>query len=198
VSSSLTRMPASVGTAGSVSRSSRDLALRDLALGRILTVLRRGSWLAVLTSVVFGVLSMIAVGSAGAVPKPLPKFWSPARCEHVMGERPITPPAQVVCLGSGGPANCRWTSGHRARVYSQFTVFALYGIAIRSFTLLTRPRPGFVAVPHDWGGAYAGWPPDFYRSKIVLRGPPFPARFRADVAAKAASLRRHDTAVCTG
>ena len=32
-------------------------------------------------------LGLYVVGSAGAVPKPPPKFWSPARCERVMLER---------------------------------------------------------------------------------------------------------------
>jgi hypothetical protein len=27
-------------------------------------------------------LGLLVVGSAGAVPKPPPKFWSPARCEQ--------------------------------------------------------------------------------------------------------------------
>ena len=40
--------------------------------------------------------------------------------------RPLAPPRQVLCVGTGGPSACRWTSGHRVRLYSEFTVFARY------------------------------------------------------------------------
>ena len=102
------------------------------------------------------------VGSAGAVPEPPPKFWSPARCERAMLARPLAPPRQVICVGSGGPPACRWTSGHRTRLYSEFRVFTRYrqtgvrGVGlepgvVRSFTLATRARPGFARVVHHWG-----------------------------------------------
>ena len=96
-------------------------------------------------------LGLLVVGSAGAVPKPLPKYWSVARCERVMLEgRPLI--RQVICVASGGPATCRWTSGHRARLYSEFTVFTrnrqryvvgagLQPGVVRSFTLVTRAAP---------------------------------------------------------
>ena len=75
-------------------------------------------------------LGLLAVGSAGsAVPKPQPTFWSVARCERVVLEgRPLI--RQVICVASGGRANCRWTRVRRARLYSEFTVF-------------TRNRPAF-------------------------------------------------------
>ncbi len=73
------------------------------------------------TLVVCG-LGLSLIGSAGAVPKPPPRFWSPARCERVMlTQHPAV--SQVICVGSGGPTTCRWTSGHRARLYSELTVF---------------------------------------------------------------------------
>ena len=77
------------------------------------------------TVIVFS-LGLLVIGSAGAVPKSPPKFWSPARCERVMLARPLAPPRQVLCVASGGSSTCRWTSGHRTRLYSEFTVFTRY------------------------------------------------------------------------
>jgi len=66
-------------------------------------------------------LGLLVVGSAAAVPKPSPRFWSAARCERVL---PKEHPGirQIICVGSGGPSSCRWTSGHRVRLYSQLRV----------------------------------------------------------------------------
>jgi hypothetical protein len=36
------------------------------------------------------------------------------------------PPRQVICVGIGGPSACRWTSGQRSRLYSEFMVFTRY------------------------------------------------------------------------
>lgn len=44
---------------------------------------------------------LVVVGSSAAVPKPPPKYWSPARCERAMLDRPLAPPGQVVCVGTG-------------------------------------------------------------------------------------------------
>ena len=49
-------------------------------------------------------VALFVVASAAAVPKPPPKYWSPARCERAMEHRPLAPPGQVVCVGTGGPA----------------------------------------------------------------------------------------------
>lgn len=156
-------------------------------------------------------VGLLAVGSVGAVPKPPPKFWSPARCERVMLARPLTPPLQVLCVGSGGPSACRWTSGHRVRLYSEFTVFARYrhtqvsGIGfepgvVRSFTLATRARPGFVRIVSHWGDQYEGWPADFFKAhRRVLATRTTPARFRSIVAPIAARLTQQENATgCTG
>ncbi len=137
-------------------------------------------------------LGILAVPSAGAVPKAAPKFWSAARCERVL---PKQHPAilQVICVGSGGPGSCRWTSDHRARLYSELRVFAWYRQAnfsslgmsglepgvVRSFTLATRARPGFGRIVHHYGDQYAGWPADFYMGQIRLIGTKVSAgRFR--------------------
>lgn len=145
-------------------------------------------------------LGILVVGSAGAVPKPQPKFWSEARCERVL---PKQHPAilQVICAGSGGPGSCRWTRGHRVRLYSELKVFAWYSQAnftsigmsglepgvVRSFTLATRARPGFGRIVHHYGDLYAGWPADFYMGHVRLVGTNVSAgRFRALVAPLAA------------
>jgi len=163
----------------------------------------------VATSVVCGV--GLLFGSAGAVPKPAPKFWSPARCERAMLDRPLTPPAQVICVGSGGRSRCRWTSGRRARLYSEFTVFTRYrhtnvrGVGfepgvVRSFTLATRPRPGFSRVVSHWGDQYVGWPADFYRAHVrVLATGASPGKFRSIVAPIAARMTEEEqSGGCTG
>ena len=156
-------------------------------------------------------LGLFATSSAGAVPKQPPKFWSPARCARAMLERPITPPLQVICVGTGGPSTCRWTSGHRARLYSEFTVFTRYrqgyvpsaGLlepgVVRSFTLATRARPGLARIVHHYGDQYAGWPADFFKDHVrVLATHTTPARFRSLVAPIAARLTRNETTGCTG
>jgi hypothetical protein len=155
-------------------------------------------------------LGLLAVGSAGsAVPKPQPTFWSVARCERVVLEgRPLI--RQVICVASGGRANCRWASGRRARLYSEFTVFTrnrqryvdgagLEPGVVRSFTLATRARPGFVRMVHHYGDEYAGWPADFFmRHARPVATHVAPARFRSTVAPVAAHLRQQEkTTNCT-
>ncbi len=161
------------------------------------------------TTLVLCGLGLSLIGSAGAVPKPPPKFWSPARCERVMlTQHPAV--RQVICVGSGGPTTCRWTSGHRARLYSEPTVFtrlhqrnvagSVQTGVVRSFTLATRARTGFDRIVHHYGDQYAGWPADFFLSHVrVLATHATPARFRSIVAAIATRLRQErETTSCTG
>jgi hypothetical protein len=156
-------------------------------------------------------LALLVHASAGAVPKPPPKFWSAGRCERVMlTQHPSV--SQVLCVGGGGPAHCRWTSGHHARLYSEFTVFTrvlhrnIAGDAwvepgfVRSFTLATRARPGFGRIVHQYGDQYAGWPADFFMGHVrVLRKRPVArAQFDSIVAPIAARLMQEETSSCTG
>ncbi|HEV8102553.1 MAG TPA: hypothetical protein VGP69_02345 [Gaiellaceae bacterium] len=155
-------------------------------------------------------LGALAVGTAGAVPKPQPRFWSVARCERVVLEgRPLI--RQVSCVAGGGPADCRWATGRRARLYSQFTVFTrnrqryvvgagLEPGVVRSFTLATRARPGFVRMVHHFGDEYAGWPADFFmRHARLVATHVAPARFRSTVAPIATQLRQREKTInCTG
>ncbi len=157
-------------------------------------------------------LGLLVVGSAGAVPKPPPRFWSAARCERVILERPRHLVRQVLCVPSGGPPTCRWTSGHRTRFYSEFTVFTRYRQAyvrasgvdepgvVRSFTLATRARHGFAPLAHNWGDEYVGWPADFFTAHVrVLATDVPPAHFRSVVAPIAAHLmQKEKTTSCTG
>lgn len=169
-----------------------------------------------------GCLGLVVVGSAGAVPKPPPKFWSAARCERVLlgiygyasrvppgglglptGDGHAFHPGQAFCVGSGGPLACRWTAGHRVRLYSLFTVFSrspLNGGVARSFTRTTRASPGLVKIMHHAGDQYAGWPADFYMSSVtLLTTNATPARFRTTIAPIAARLMRQETNItCTG
>jgi hypothetical protein len=155
-------------------------------------------------------LVLVVVGSAGAVPRPAPKFWSVARCERVLPEQ-HPKIRQVMCVPSGGPSTCRWTSGHRARLYSQFTVFAqdrqryVGGVGlepgvVRSFTLATRAQPGFVRIVHHYGDEYAGWPADFFTAHgRVLATHVARGDFRSVVAAAADRLQQvENTTGCTG
>lgn len=156
-------------------------------------------------------VALFVVASAAAVPKPPPKYWSPARCERAMEDRPLAPPGQVVCVGTGGPQRCRWTSGKRARLYSEFTVFMRHGYAyveglgghngvVRSFTLATRARPGFHRIVSHWGDQYTGWPADFFKRHVaVLATNATPAEFRSIVAPISARLGRQENATgCMG
>jgi hypothetical protein len=122
-------------------------------------------------------LGVLMVGSVAAAPKlPLPpKFWSPHHCAQVVLTRPGHVIGQAVCVGSGGPTACRWTSGHRIRLYSRFIVFTrasqvehVHGAGptpgvVRSWTLATRAHPGFTRIGHHPGdGEWLKWPPDFF------------------------------------
>ena len=157
-------------------------------------------------------LVLLVVGSAGAVPKPSPRFWTAARCERVL---PTEHPAirQIICVGSGGPSSCRWTSGHRVRLYSQLRVFAWYRHAnfstlgmtavepgvVRSFTLATRARPGFARIVHRYGDAWEGWPADFYMGHVRLLGTHVNKHaFGAFVANRVAKIADHEQTInCT-
>jgi hypothetical protein len=156
-------------------------------------------------------LGLLVSASAGAVPKPPPKFWSPARCERVMlTQHPSV--SQVLCVGTGAPATCRWTSGHRARLYSEFAVFTrllhrnVAGDAwvepgrVRSFPLATRARPGFGRIVHQYGDQYVGWPADFFMGHVrLLATHVAPAQFQSIVAPIAARLMQQEkTTSCTG
>jgi hypothetical protein len=155
---------------------------------------------------------LLAAGSAGAVPKPSPGFWSAAYCERVLlKEHPGI--RQVICVGSGGPSSCHWTSGHGGRLYSQLRVFAWYRHAnfstlgmtglepgvVRSFTLATRARPGFARIVHRYGDAWEGWPADFYMAHVRLLGTHVNKNaFGAFVATRVAKLADHEQTVrCT-
>ena len=162
-------------------------------------------------TLVLFVLGLLAVGSAAAVPRPPPRFWSAARCERVL---PKEHPGmqQVICVGSGGPSSCRWTSAHRVRLYSQLRVFAwsrradfsglgMTGLepgVVRAFTLATRPRSGFTRIVHRYGDGYIGWPADFYLGHVRLLGTHVSKKgFRAFVATRVARLDHEQTINCT-
>ena len=162
-----------------------------------------------LTLVLCGV-GLVVVGSSAAVPKPPSEFWSPARCERAMLARPLAPPEQVVCVGTGGPTACRWTTGHRVRLFSEFMVFMRHRYSageglgphdgvVRSFTLATRARPGFHRVVSHWGDQYAGWPADFFKRQVTrVANNATPAEFRSIVAPIAAQLTQHENATGCG
>ena len=163
-------------------------------------------------------LGLTATGSAGAVPKPPPKFWSATRCEHVLltvyggptfgfplpaADGHVFHVGQALCVGSGGPNACRWTSGRRTRLFAEFAVFThsrLNGGIVRSWTLDTRAGPGLVPVRHHAGDRYAGWPADFYMSSVeVIATGAAPARFRSIVVPIAAQLAERENATgCAG
>ena len=162
-------------------------------------------------------LVLLASRSAGAAPPPPPEFWTASRCERVLLDiygGPHAPGlttgnghhfhiAQAICVGSGGSRACRWTTGHRSRLYSEFTVFTrspLNGGVVRSWTLATRAGHGLAPVAHHAGDQYVGWPPDFYMSRTTLLATDATAaRFRSIVAPIAARLRQQEKAAgCTG
>ena len=151
--------------------------------------------------------------AAAAVPQPPPKFWSPGRCERVLlgvfgyaslpdGNGHYFRVGQAICVGSGGADACRWTTGHRSRLYSEFWVFTrspLNGGVVRSWTLATRAGQRVVPVTHHYGDHYVGWPPDFYMSRTkLLATEATSARFRSIVAPIAARVVQQEKATgCT-
>lgn len=177
---------------------------------------------ALASTLVVGSLGLLLVVSAGAVPKPPPKYWGTTRCEHVLldvygygshfapGGFPLPTGdghgfhlAQATCIGSDRPQYCRWAASHRGRLYSEFTVLArspLNGGVVRSFTLATRAGPGLVKIVHHFGDRYVGWPADFYISSTrLLATDVSPTGFRSLVEPLAARVVDSVHAVnCTG
>jgi hypothetical protein len=175
--------------------------------------LKRSLATLVLFSVVLG-----AAASADATklppPPPPPKFWTANRCERTLLRYPAEGGSTVdgrgfhvglaICVGTGGPHACKWTTDHRSRLYSRFIVFsrARWGTAVRSFILATRGGPGLVANRHIFGDRYVGWPADYYMSPAsvkLLATNASPARFRSIVAPIAAHLTlKANATACTG
>lgn len=155
---------------------------------------------------------LAAARAAAAPPPPPPKYWSVGRCEQLFRRDHWVTNTQgyafhlglTVCVGTGGPRACVWTSGRRSRLYSQFTVFTrsrfIDGV-VRSFTLATRAGPGLSRIGPG-GDQYAGWPAEFYFSPASVRlvaPDATPARFRVIVAPLASDLTRQEAATgCTG
>ena len=116
-----------------------------------------------------------AASAAATAPPPPPKFWTINRCERAVHAHNYDSQLTVeghafytriaVCVGAGGPQACTWTSDHRARLYSEFTVLGAPspGGIVRSYTIATRARHGFIRV--GIGLFYHhGWPADCSRS----------------------------------
>jgi hypothetical protein len=159
-------------------------------------------------------VSLAATNRAGGipdlVPKPPPKYWSPARCKRMVLNRPRHLVRQALCVGSGGPQACRANADH-VQLYSEFTVFVRYRVAylrgqgtepgvIRSFTLSTRPRRNLAPIAHSWGAQYIGWPPDFYAGHTKVIATHVPAtHFTATITPIATPVERYENAItCTG
>jgi len=168
------------------------------------------------TLVLLSLASGVAASADAATPPPPPpKFWTANRCERTLLRYPDEGGSTVdgygfhvglaICVGTGGPHACKWTTVQRSRLYSQFTVFSrsrYVGGTVRSFTLTTRGGPGLVANRHHAGDQYVGWPADYYMSPASVRQlatNTTPARFRSIVAPLAAHLTRQENATaCTG
>ena len=161
------------------------------------------------------VLGAAASADAATPPPPPPKFWTANRCERTLLRYPDEGGSTVdgygfhvglaICVGTGGPHACKWTTVQRSRLYSQFTVFSrsrYVGGTVRSFTLTTRGGPGLVPDRHIFGDRYVGWPADYYMSPASVRQlatDTTPARFRSIVAPLAARLTQQANATaCTG
>ena len=168
--------------------------------------------LSVVVALALGGLVLAGARAEAAPPPPPPKFWSADRCERLFAhDHWITNeqgyafhPGLTICVGTGGPQACVWTTDHRSRLYSQFTVFArsrFIGGVVRSFTLATRVGPGLARMGPG-GDKYRGWPAEFYFSPASVRllaPDATPARFRALVVPLAADLTRVENAAgCTG
>jgi hypothetical protein len=160
-------------------------------------------------------LVLLAVASASAAPPPPPpKFWSVSRCEQTLHAHDYLIPTADghyfhvglrVCVGTGGPHACEWTSEQRSRLYSQLSVFTrsrYIGGVVRSWTLATRAGHGLVRIGHHAGDQYVGWPADFFMSPAsvnLLAGDATAERFRSIVAPIAASITQRQNATgCTG
>ena len=132
-------------------------------------------------TLVVGSLVLVAARSAAAAPPPPPpKFWTVSHCEQVFRARDHWVPTAdgyifhlglTICVGTGGSQACTWTSDHRFRRYSQFTVFTrshYVGGVVRSFVLATRAARGLFRIGPA-GDQYVGWPAEFYMSPASVR-----------------------------
>jgi hypothetical protein len=160
-------------------------------------------------------LGAAASADAATPPPAPPKFWTANRCERTLLRYPAEGGSTAdgygfhvglaICVGTGGPNACKWTTDHRSRLYSQFTVFSrsrYVGGTVRTFTLTTRGGPGLVREGHHAGDQFVGWPADYYMSPASVRQlatSTTPARFHSIVTPLAAHLTRQENATaCTG
>ena len=103
-----------------------------------------------------GSIVLVAAGWAGAVPPPsAAKFWTAADCERVLHVHDYVlatadghrfPRRATICVGTGGPRACKWTSDHRSRLYSQVQRLHALSLHRRRRSLVDarhtqRPRP---------------------------------------------------------
>jgi hypothetical protein len=163
---------------------------------------------------VLGSVVLLSAGWAGAVPPTPAKFWTVSQCQGVLHAQDYLLPTanghgfhvgERVCVGTGGPPACRWTSDHRSRLHSKFRVFTRsrdFRGTVRAWTLATRGGNGLVGIRYRAGDQYAGWPQDFYMSPgsvRLLARRSTSARFRSIVAPIAARITQQGNAAgCTG
>ena len=90
-------------------------------------------------------------------------------------------------------------------VFTRYSQTNVRGVGIepgvvRSLTLSTRARPGFVAVRRHLGDEYVGSPADFFTAhRRLVATHASPARFRSIVTPIAARLARQENVTgCTG
>lgn len=165
------------------------------------------------TLVIFG-LTMVTAQWVSAASPPPPRFWSVARCQQMFRAHGYPLPTadghrfwagEPFCVGIGGSDACQWTSGHRSRLYSEFRVFTRarhIGSVVRTFTIATRTKNGFVGIPHVGSPRAPRGRVDFYLSPASVRllAPTSTlARFGAIVAPISLRLTRHEEATgCIG
>lgn len=161
--------------------------------------------------VLASVVLLVAGWAGAAPPPPAAKFRTASRCESVLHTQDwgaLTADGYgfhiglAVCVGTGGPSACMWTSDRRSRLYSEFTVFSrarYIGGIVRSWTLATRARHGFVREGRRYP---ASWPAAYYMAPASVRllaTNSTPAGFRSIVTPLAARLTQQETATgCTG
>ncbi|HST17791.1 MAG TPA: hypothetical protein VLK36_08995 [Gaiellaceae bacterium] len=78
-------------------------------------------------------------------------YWTPGLCKSqlkhyatVLGDGRTFYNANAYCVGTGGVSTCEWSSGHRYRLYKEFTVFVrAFDGTVRTFTLTPAAKDNY-------------------------------------------------------
>lgn len=109
--------------------------------------------LAALAAVTLTVVLTPAAAQASSGSAATDWYWTPGLCKSelkhygtALADGRTFYNANAYCVGMGGATTCEWSSGHRYRLYKQFTVFVrAFDGTVRSFMLAPAAKDDYRA-----------------------------------------------------